>query len=141
VLNASAQAASPEFLYVVANANGVNPVAAVGGDGGFVGIDGPGAKAGDVLVIYALGLGATNPAQSDGVVAGAAARVTLPVGITIGGVALADTDIQYAGVSPTYIGLYQVNLRVPAGVASGNQPIVITVGTMRSPGLGYLTMQ
>jgi uncharacterized protein (TIGR03437 family) len=51
------------------------------------------------------------------------------------------TDILYAGVSPSYIGLYQVNLRVPAGVASGRQPIVITVGTNQSPTLGYLTMQ
>ena len=49
--------------------------------------------------------------------------------------------ITAAGVSPSYIGLYQVNLRVPAGVASGKQPIVITVGTNQSPTLGYLTMQ
>jgi uncharacterized protein (TIGR03437 family) len=139
-LSVTAQAASPEFLYLVANANGVNPVAAVGSDGSFIGISGA-AKAGDILVVYALGLGATNPAQTDGVPAAGAARVTLPVGVTIGGVALAVTDILYAGVSPSYIGLYQVNLRVPAGIASGQQPMVITVGTNQSPTLGYLTMQ
>jgi uncharacterized protein (TIGR03437 family) len=63
------------------------------------------------------------------------------VGVTIGGVALGATDILYAGVTPSYIGLYQVNLRVPAGVPSGRQPIVITVGMIQSPTLGYLTMQ
>src|ERR1035438_2567697 len=51
----------------------------------------------------------------------------------IGGVAVAVTDLLYAGVSPSYIGLYQVNLRVQAGVARGKQPIVITVGTLQSP--------
>ena len=141
VLHVTAQAASPEFLYLATNADGVNPVAAVGADGGFIGINGAAAKAGDILVVYALGLGATNPAQTDGVPAAGAAAVTLPVGVTVGGVSLAPTDILYAGVSPSYIGLYQVNLRVPAGVASGKQPIVITVGTNQSPTLGYLTMQ
>ena len=54
---------------------------------------------------------------------------------------LAATDIIYAGVSPAYIGLYQMNLRVPAGVASGNQPIVISVGKSQSPAGGYLAVQ
>ena len=141
LLNVTAQAASPEFLYLETNADGVNPVAAVGADGGFIGINGATAAAGDILVVYALGLGAANPAQTDGVPAAGAATVTLPVGVTIGGVALAATDLLYAGVSPSYIGLYQVNLRVPAGVANGKQPIVITVGTFQSPTLGYLTIQ
>ena len=141
LLNVTAPAASPEFLYLETNADGVNPVAAVGADGGFIGINGATATAGDILVVYALGLGATNPAQTDGVPAAGAATVTLRVGVTVGGVSLAPTDILYAGVSPSYIGLYQVNLRVQAGVARGKQPIVITVGTLQSPTLGYLTIQ
>ena len=40
VLHVTAQAASPEFLYLATNADGVNPVAAVGADGGFIGING-----------------------------------------------------------------------------------------------------
>jgi uncharacterized protein (TIGR03437 family) len=140
-INATAQAATPEFLYLVANADGINPVAAVAADGGFIGQNGETAKAGDILVVYAFGLGGTNPAQADGVPAPGAATVTLPVAVTIGGVPLAPTDILYAGVSPTYIGLYQVNLRVPAGVPSGQQPMAITVGTSQSPTGGYLTIQ
>ena len=35
LLNVTAQAASPEFLYLETNADGVNPAAAVGADGGF----------------------------------------------------------------------------------------------------------
>ena len=66
---------------------------------------------------------------------------SLPVGITIGSVALTASDILYAGVSPSYIGLYQINLRVPAGVPSGKQPMVLTVGTNLSPSGGYLTVE
>ena len=68
-------------------------------------------------------------------------RSTLPVSITIGGVPLAASDIYYVGVSPSYIGLYQVNLRVPDGIPSGNQSMVIQVGGTQSPTGGYLTIQ
>jgi uncharacterized protein (TIGR03437 family) len=148
ILTATAASASPEFLYLSTAADGKNPVAAVTTDGLFVAAPGsiPGAnlraaKSGDILVVYALGLGATDPAQAVGVPAAGIASVTLPVGITIGGVPLAASDILYAGVSPSFIGLYQVNLRVPAGIASGNQPMVIQIGSNQSPTGGYLTIQ
>ena len=63
------------------------------------------------------------------------------VSITIGGVPLAATDILYAGASPSYIGLYQMNVRVPAGVASGNQSMVVQIGGNQSPAGGYLAIQ
>ena len=145
VLNVTSQAATPEFLYLQVNADGKNPVAAVGTDGLYIAPPAliPGARAaavGDVLVIYALGLGATDPVQAVGAPASGIASAQA-VSVTIGGVPLAATEIFYAGVSPAYIGLYQVNLRVPAGVASGNQPIVISVGNSQSPAGGYLAVQ
>jgi uncharacterized protein (TIGR03437 family) len=145
VLNATAQAATPEFLYLQTNADGKNPVAAVGTDGLYIAPPSviPGARpaaVGDILVIYALGLGATNPAQIVGVPASGIASAATPT-ITIGGVPVGAADLFYAGVSPGYIGLYQINLRVPAGVPSGNQPIVITLGSNQSPAGGYLAVQ
>jgi uncharacterized protein (TIGR03437 family) len=148
ILTVTAAPASPEFLYLSTAADGKNPVAALTAEGTFVGVAGsiPGAnlrpaKAGDVLVVFALGLGATDPAQVTGVPASGAASVSLPVSITIGGVSLTAPDILYTGVSPSFIGLYQVNLRVPDNVASGNQAIVIQIGANRSPTGGYLTIQ
>lgn len=148
VLTVTAQAASPELLYLVANADGKNPVAAVGLAGEWIGAPGSipaanlrAAKAGDILVVYALGFGATTPAQTVGVPAAGAATVSLPVSITIGGVPLAASDIQYVGASPYFIGLYQINLRVPEGVSSGNQPIIVKVGANQTPSGGYLTIQ
>jgi uncharacterized protein (TIGR03437 family) len=148
VLTVTAATASPEFLYLSTAADGKNPVAALTAEGEFVGTPGsiPGAnlrpaKAGDVLVVFALGLGATDPAQVVGVPAAGIGSVTLPVSITIGGVSLSAQDILYAGVSPSFIGLYQVNLRVPDNVPSGNQSLVIQMGANRSPSGGYLTIQ
>ena len=145
VLNATAQAATPEFLYLQINADGKNPVAAVGTDGLYIAPTGliPGARTaavGDILVIYALGMGATDPAQVVGAPASGIASAP-SVSVTIGGVPLGAPDIFYAGASPAYIGLYQINLRVPLGVAPGNQPIVMKVGTNQSPSGGYLAVQ
>ncbi|HJZ99923.1 MAG TPA: IPT/TIG domain-containing protein [Candidatus Solibacter sp.] len=145
VLTVSAQTTSPEFLYLQINADGKNPVAAVGTDNLYIAPPSliPGARAaapGDILVIYALGLGATDPAQTVGVPAGGIGSAAPPV-ITIGGVQVGGADLFYAGVSPGYIGLYQINLRVPAGVPSGNQPITIKIGGNTSPAGGYLTVQ
>ncbi len=148
ILTASAQSASPELLYLQTNADGRNPVAAVGLAGEWIGAPGSiagatlrPAKPGDILVVYALGFGSTIPAQVTGVPAAGAAQVAQSVGITIGGVPLAPADIQYAGASPYFIGLYQINLRVPDGVPSRNQSIIVKIGSSQSPAGGYLAVQ
>jgi uncharacterized protein (TIGR03437 family) len=94
-----------------------------------VGYFGPGAvshpaQVGDTLTIYAIGLGATNPAVGTNVPAPGAeplARLTAtPVvnfGDTIFGTIGATPS--YAGLSPGSVGLYQVNVAIPPGVPSG----------------------
>jgi uncharacterized protein (TIGR03437 family) len=81
------------------------------------------ATAGDVIVIFCTGLGATNPANVTGQPATSGKAVLQPA-VTIGGVS---AGVQYAGVSPGFVGLYQVNVAVPSGVATGGPvPVVIT---------------
>jgi uncharacterized protein (TIGR03437 family) len=88
------------------------------------------AGAGSVLVLYATGEGQTKPAGVDGKVAngGAASlpKPLLPVSATVGGKA---AQVMYAGAAPGYIaGLMQINLRLPAGIASGPFPLVLNIG-------------
>ncbi|MBS1856043.1 MAG: endo-1,4-beta-xylanase [Acidobacteria bacterium] len=82
------------------------------------------ARRGDVLQVFATGGGAL----------AADSKLAAPVSATIGGV---DCPVQYAGAAPGLIaGAVQVNLAVPAGVPSGEQPLSIAVGGAASqPGV------
>jgi len=84
------------------------------------------AKAGDVVVVYCTGLGATNPAMRSGEAAlpSPLAKATTPVQVTIGG---QPAVVHYAGLTPGFVGLYQVNVQVPSGVTPGSSvPLVIS---------------
>jgi uncharacterized protein (TIGR03437 family) len=84
--------------------------------------------AGGAILVYGTGGGAIVGGATDGALApGVASLVTQPVTATIGGVT---ANVLYAGPAPGLVnGAVQVNLQIPAGLASGPQPVVITVGT------------
>jgi uncharacterized protein (TIGR03437 family) len=86
------------------------------------------AAPGEVVVIYATGLGAVSPAPTDGAASGASQTVG-KTSVTIGGIA---GGVQYAGMAPGFVGLYQVNVQVPNTVASGNVAVVITINGQTS---------
>jgi uncharacterized protein (TIGR03437 family) len=91
------------------------------------------AHAGDALVIYCAGLGVTNPPAGDGVASPASptAQTQSPVTVTIGG---QNATVLYAGLVAGLVGLYQVNVTMPAGVAAGNAvPVLLTVAGQTSP--------
>jgi uncharacterized protein (TIGR03437 family) len=83
---------------------------------------------GDSIVIWATGLGRTTPSIDSGMPAPSdplAFAVIQPT-ILLGGVAL---DIQYAGLVPGSVGLYQINASVPKSVPPGlSMPLLITQG-------------
>jgi len=87
----------------------------------------------EALVIYCAGLGSVSPNQ----VAGAPATFS-PLSQTVDGVSVTigglDAPVVFAGLTPGFTGLYQVNTYVPAGTAPGdNVPLVITQGGRSSP--------
>src|SRR5882724_9065197 len=78
------------------------------------------AKPGDVVVMYATGLGQTTPAFTPGDIATAAAQVAASVTVSVGGIAVPAADVLYAGVSPQSIcGLQQINVRLPPTLPDG----------------------
>ena len=90
----------------------------------------PAAK-GSVIQIFATGEGQLVPAVATGSVTPGVAPfpkpIATPVTVTIGG---QPAVVQYAGEAPTLVsGVLQVNAVIPATVASGNQPIILTVGS------------
>ena len=88
-------------------------------------------SAGGAILVFATGGGAIAGGAADGALApGIGSLVTQPVTATIGGVT---ANVDYAGPAPGLVnGVIQVNLTVPAGLAPGPQPVVITVGTASS---------
>ena len=85
------------------------------------------ASAGDILVIYASGLGQTTPAAIDGL--SGSGTVTLPsVAFTANNVTKVATPV-YAGATSCCSALYQVNVAVPAGLGANNAAqVTVTVG-------------
>ena len=90
------------------------------------------AVAGGVIQIFATGGGTESGGAVDGAFAAGAGTQTLTVTATIGGL---DANVGYAGPAPGLVnGVLQVNLTVPAGLATGPQPVVISVGGVATPG-------
>jgi uncharacterized protein (TIGR03437 family) len=90
------------------------------------------ATQGDYLTIYCTGLGAVTNQPATGAAAPLSpySQTTTPVTVTIGGV---PATVSFAGLTPTYVGLYQVNVQVPPGVPTGAAvPVVVSIGGQSS---------
>ena len=86
------------------------------------------AKPGETLAIFATGLGAVNQNVTSGVAAPSVppyAYTTSTPSVTIGGVAKTPS---YSGLAPGYVGLYQLNVAVPSGLAAGTASVQINIG-------------
>jgi len=112
------------------NGLGVGSIEIFRPDGSYEGVAGNGnsATAGDVIVIYCTGLGDVSPRAVAGFPAPSSplAQTIDPVTMSIGGV---NAPVVFAGPSPGYVGLYQVNATVPSGITPNQQaPLVLTQG-------------
>lgn len=92
------------------------------------------AKAGDILIVYAIGMGQTTPAIQTGEAAPTKPLDNVPnVKVCFGGnTPFAKADCftpSFAGLSPNFVGLYQLNVMVPAGLPSGTESFYFTVGS------------
>ena len=123
----------PAVFTVDQSGKGQGHIYRISADGGQI-LASPSApvRAGDVLTIYCAGLGDVQPALD----AGSAAPLTVleyaanAVAATIGGVS---ADVLFAGLTPGFVGLYQVNIVVPAGVTPGDKvPVVLSTAGQTS---------
>jgi uncharacterized protein (TIGR03437 family) len=85
------------------------------------------APQGGYIVVFTNGLGPVNPAAQTGknTLDGLRTATQTPV-VTVGG---REANVQFSGLAPEFVGLYQINLILPADVPTGNQvPIRINLG-------------
>jgi len=99
-------------------------VAQHGADSSLVTTSSP-AKPGEALVIYLLGMGSTNPSVPSGAPAPSdpLAQVTAQPTITVDN---KPATVFFAGLTPGFAGLYQIDFFVPKDSRSGDLPVVIT---------------
>ena len=106
--------------------------------GSIAGVDSRPASAGDVLILLASGLGPTDPPAITGANSfddtGAFVRrdtVALPR-VFVGD---QEAEVVFSGMSPEFVGVYQLNIVMPEGVTPGDQvTLVIEVEGKRSRG-------
>jgi uncharacterized protein (TIGR03437 family) len=112
--------------------SGTGEGAIVNVDGSINGPDHPAAP-GSVVLIYGTGEGQTSPPGVDGsmVTSTELRRPLLPVAVSIGG---RSAEVVYAGSAAGQVsGLFQINARVPAGLApSDTWPVTVKVGSNSS---------
>jgi len=87
------------------------------------------ARAGDTVVLYATGLGQTTPALPTGGIAVDRIYNTADVTARVGGV---NAQVTQSTAIPGFVGVYAVTLRIPNGVAAGNSPVLLQMGTRTS---------
>jgi uncharacterized protein (TIGR03437 family) len=92
------------------------------------------AQAGEVIVLFATGLGRTVPDSTSGSVPTSAATILYAseMQILLNSIPQPAASIYYAGVTPGFAGLYQINLRLP-DVLPANPEIQITFAAQASP--------
>jgi uncharacterized protein (TIGR03437 family) len=99
-------------------------------DGSLVTTQNP-AHTGELVILYATGLGQVTPAVATGALPAGASNTVAPVTVSIGGINVIPLD--FAGLAGCCVGLNQINARVPLGVSSGNAvPVVLYIGGQSS---------
>jgi uncharacterized protein (TIGR03437 family) len=101
-------------------------------DGSLITASSP-AQAGDTVVVYATGLGQTQPNPSPGEIPQTAASIVSlgSLVVYLDNTAVDSGLIKYAGVTPFSVGLYQINIQLP-GTLLSDPEIRVAVGGQSS---------
>lgn len=92
-------------------------------------------RPGDRLVIYGVGFGPTTPAIAAGATANVATDLGSGLRVQVGS---ATAAVEYKGLAPGFVGLYQFNIVVP-NVQTGDQEIYMEIDGVRTQSGVYLT--
>ncbi len=89
------------------------------------------AVASETILIYCTGLGATNPKVASGSAppSNQTAVAIATATVAIGG---RSSFVSFAGLAPGFVGLYQINAQIPAGLPAGSQQVTVQMNGISS---------
>lgn len=90
------------------------------------------AQSGDVLEMYGNGLGPLaggNPPTGTVSPSNPVKLTAVQPTVTINGI---PANVEFSGLAPGFVGLYQVNVKVPNGLSAGEYDVVLTIGGVSS---------
>ena len=106
--------------------DGLGPGAILHANGALVSADNA-AQAGETVLLFGTGLGTVTNPPDTGQAASAnplSKTMTTPT-VTIGG---REAPVEFSGLAPNFVGLYQVNVVIPSGLPPGEHPVQLTIG-------------
>ena len=131
------QTSQPRTIFLDAHAPGIStvnqqgfgPAAVLHQDGvSLVTAQSP-AQPGEIIVLFATGLGAVTPPLTTGEPSTGNATVSTST-VTIDGL---PAEVQFSGTAPGFVGLNQINVRIPLNTRSAPDiPVVLSIGGKQS---------
>jgi uncharacterized protein (TIGR03437 family) len=93
------------------------------------------ASAGEIVILYATGLGRLKPQPESGQITRTSVRLDRmsDFRVELGGVQLPPDSVLYAGAAPGYPGLYQVNVKLPDGLPENPAVRIAASGVWSQP--------
>jgi uncharacterized protein (TIGR03437 family) len=119
-----ATVASPALF--TADATGTGHLAALNQDSTVNSVSNP-ASRGQVIQLFGTGQGRVPNAPPDGTPATGLLHTEETPTVIIGSSAVDPGDVQYSGLAPNLVGVWQINVRIPDRVAPANQVDVVVV--------------
>jgi uncharacterized protein (TIGR03437 family) len=107
-------------------------------EGAIPGLNSRPAQPGDEIVLYGVGFGPVTPSIPAGQLVQQANTLASTFSMSIGGVPV--TNMPYSGLAPSYTGLYQFNIVVPANTGSGAVPLTFIVDGVAGTQTLYLAV-
>lgn len=104
------------WISVPSPGDGLGTILGTHADGSLITVDSP-ASPGEVVVLYASGLGGLATSVAEYSAATSATVTSVPVQVDVAGV---QAEIRYAGAAPTLPGVYQINIVIPPGAATSD---------------------
>jgi uncharacterized protein (TIGR03437 family) len=120
--------ASPGLF--TAGGTGTGQVAATNSDGSINSATNPDVR-GNFISLYGTGQGFVANAPPDGQAATGPVATAVTPQILLGGAYVPSANIQYSGLAPTLVGVWQINFQVPTTAPAGNNvPIIVLMNSI-----------